>query len=782
MVSQRFFGRAAWMGRLIGWRLSPRAVCAAPMSSWRLAVRAVCLAMVIGCGFAPPAGADFYWSNPNTESLSRSSLEGSGLQTLLSGEPVGYGIAVGGGYIYWTWEKGIGRAKLDGSEPDKSFISGEGISDVAVGGEYLYWSGGGGNIGRAKLNGSEAEPHFITEIPGGGVDGVAVNNAYIYWTNFWSSAIGRARLNGTEILQEWVKGTHTPEGLAVSTQYVYWAITYENHIGRANINTGTEVTTNFISSGLSSNGNEDVGLAVDAHHIYWANPTTGTIGRANLNGTEIEPSFIADAGAPLGLTLTGPESSTQPATEVASESATANGTVNPEGAETTECVFEYGLSTSYGSSVPCYPSPGSGEAPVAVSGSLTGLSPDTTYHFRVSATGALGTGTGEDEKITTLAKAASKTTESPSEPAVAKSGKLTAEASGGKGTITVGEYGSEIGGPPLFDAKGYIDVNLGSKESFAKVKIEYCELNGAKAIWWDNSATGWEPIPEPPALYSEGNPPCITVTLTESTKPSLKQLTGTRFGVGEAPQLLEYGKCEAAKDAVYAESGCATVAEKKGVPDHKGKYEWYTAPVGCYAQKDGNYTEASCKTVAEKKGVPDHKGKYEKGASEYAASAETVKLEITGAPAVECESASASGEVTAPKLGTLSITFKGCKQASKECSSAGQQQAGTIKAQPLLTELYETGKRTYTGLVGEPIAKFSCNGTEYELTGGVSGETTGDLDSMNSASQTTFKAGTGEQLLHSQTGKTSVAATLTMTLKTSSTQQQEINVSGTTKG
>ena len=279
--------------------------------------RALCLALALGCVCAAPAGADFYISSPSTSTIFSANLNGSGLATLLSGAPFGApglgGIAVGDGHIYWTWEDGIGRANLDGSGAEKEFITGiNGITGVTVNENHVYWSGGGGNVGRANVNGSEVEPHFITGIPGGAVDGVAVNSEFIYWTNFWNSAIGRAKLDGSAVEQEWVLGTHTPEGLAVGPEYVYWAITYENHIGRAKLD-GSELTTNFITTGLSSNGNEDVGLTVYGQHIYWVNPTTGTVGRANLNGTEIEPEFITEAGSPLGITVLGSPGSPNPA-------------------------------------------------------------------------------------------------------------------------------------------------------------------------------------------------------------------------------------------------------------------------------------------------------------------------------------------------------------------------------------------------------------------------------------------------------------------------------------
>ena len=88
---------------------------------------------------------------------------------------------------------------------------------------------------------------------------------------------------------------------------------------------------------------------------------------------------------------------------VTQTSARLCGTVNPHGSEVSECKFEWGTTTSYGSSAPCTPSPGSGESPVAVSASLTGLVTNTTYHFRIVATNPGGTSYGADQTLMTLA-------------------------------------------------------------------------------------------------------------------------------------------------------------------------------------------------------------------------------------------------------------------------------------------------------------------------------------------------------------------------------------------
>jgi hypothetical protein len=93
---------------------------------------------------------------------------------------------------------------------------------------------------------------------------------------------------------------------------------------------------------------------------------------------------------------------TEPASSLRQTSATLNATVNPNTGEVSECKLEYGLTETYGSSVPCTPSPGSGTLPVAVSASLTGLPTNTTYHFRISATNLRGTSKGLDHTFKTL--------------------------------------------------------------------------------------------------------------------------------------------------------------------------------------------------------------------------------------------------------------------------------------------------------------------------------------------------------------------------------------------
>ena len=109
-------------------------------------------------------------------------------------------------------------------------------------------------------------------------------------------------------------------------------------------------------------------------------------------------------GSDLTLKTLGnaPSVVTGTASSVRATTATLNATVNPNGVAVGECELEYGTTIAYGSSAPCTPSPGSGTSPVAVSAPITGLTASTTYHFRISATSAGGTGTGSDQTFKTL--------------------------------------------------------------------------------------------------------------------------------------------------------------------------------------------------------------------------------------------------------------------------------------------------------------------------------------------------------------------------------------------
>jgi serine protease AprX len=96
-----------------------------------------------------------------------------------------------------------------------------------------------------------------------------------------------------------------------------------------------------------------------------------------------------------------PTVSTDSATSITINSATLNGMVNAQNGSTT-VTFQYGLTTAYGTTVTADQSPVAGNTDTAVSKAITGLSPDTTYHYRAIATNSAGTTNGEDQTLKTL--------------------------------------------------------------------------------------------------------------------------------------------------------------------------------------------------------------------------------------------------------------------------------------------------------------------------------------------------------------------------------------------
>jgi hypothetical protein len=87
--------------------------------------------------------------------------------------------------------------------------------------------------------------------------------------------------------------------------------------------------------------------------------------------------------------------------DVTTSSATLKGTVNPNGHPTTY-LFEYGLTTAYGSQTP-EASAGKTKSAQPVTAAVSGLDADATYHFRVVATNDHGTTYGPDQPFNTLA-------------------------------------------------------------------------------------------------------------------------------------------------------------------------------------------------------------------------------------------------------------------------------------------------------------------------------------------------------------------------------------------
>ena len=173
------------------------------------------------------------------------------------------------------------------------------------------------------------------------------------------------------------------------------------------VNANNDSTTVTFQYGL----NADYGATVTAAQSPVAGSTDTAVSRAITgltNGVTYHYRVVATNaggtayGADMTFTagVTAPTATTNAASGVGAATATLNGTVNANNNNTT-VTFQYGFSSAYGRTIEANPGTVTGSSNTAVSASLSSLSPNMTYHFRVAAVNAGGTTYGADMTFTT---------------------------------------------------------------------------------------------------------------------------------------------------------------------------------------------------------------------------------------------------------------------------------------------------------------------------------------------------------------------------------------------
>jgi hypothetical protein len=193
---------------------------------------------------------------------------------------------------------------------------------------------------------------------------------------------------------------------------------------------------------------------------------------------------------------------TEPATEVEATSVTLNAALRGNG-EDTRYYFEWGTTNSYGNFTA--PPPGRDLGPVtgatSLSFQLTGLTPVTTYHYRVVAVNAVGRSFGEDVSVKTTTTAPlvrEFVTEVHSDQAV-----LNAEISpGGLATTYHFEYGTSpcsAGGCARVPAT---DPAIGQGGGFVSVSAAALGLTPATSYYFRTVATNSGGTTSPEIVFS----------------------------------------------------------------------------------------------------------------------------------------------------------------------------------------------------------------------------------------------------------------------------------------
>ncbi|MCK9218721.1 MAG: T9SS type A sorting domain-containing protein [Bacteroidales bacterium] len=183
--------------------------------------------------------------------------------------------------------------------------------------------------------------------------------------------------------------------------------------------TVTGNTTTPVSANLT-------GLLPGATYHY---RVRGVNSNGNTNGLDM--TFTTAPILPVAITTA--------ATSVTSTGATLNGTVDAGGAPTT-VTFDYGLTSAYGTTVAGTPNTVTGNGATPVSATITGLTVNTTYHYRVKSINSVGTGNGLDMTFLTT-----------SCPMPSPAGVITGPANACGNSI-----GNVYSVPPIANATGYI--------------------------------------------------------------------------------------------------------------------------------------------------------------------------------------------------------------------------------------------------------------------------------------------------------------------------------------
>ncbi len=175
-----------------------------------------------------------------------------------------------------------------------------------------------------------------------------------------------------------INGQVNPNGLSTTYHFDYGTSTsYGSSTSTGNAGAGViGVGVNAQLTGLTP------GIAY--HYRLVATSAAGT-----TQGSD--SVFVTVIPPPLPVTLS--------ASTITTTGAQVNGTVNPNGFATT-CHFDYGTTSSYGSSTTVR-SAGSGTNAAGVSGQLSGLTPGTLYHYRLAASNSGGTAYGNDSTFRT---------------------------------------------------------------------------------------------------------------------------------------------------------------------------------------------------------------------------------------------------------------------------------------------------------------------------------------------------------------------------------------------
>jgi hypothetical protein len=369
-----------------------------------------------------------------------------GTLPLANAEPSGIGIDEGTGNVFVNFRSpepavrilgAAGGAPVGVSNPElQGFAQSNESNGVAVDnapgslseGDFYAVDVGNNSVKKYSLNPVSEEYEFVDALtPGPGVGeplGVAVDTVgNVFVAYFVGASVVEFDPSGIEVGRiETGSYGGAPSSVAVDANgNLYTQFYGSGKVLRFEANGSGEVEPGTEPSVLVANGARGVAVNVNTNMVFVAlqqqireySPAgllesefgSGTLGvteRLAVNAVTGDIYVVDYLNKEVAIfsTLVIPSPVTGAAIGAGADGiATLTGSVDPDGAPVTECYFEYGSTTAYGSETPCDKTPteiGSGEAPVDVAAELSDLQPGV-YHFRLVAANTNGSNRGDDE-------------------------------------------------------------------------------------------------------------------------------------------------------------------------------------------------------------------------------------------------------------------------------------------------------------------------------------------------------------------------------------------------
>jgi DNA-binding beta-propeller fold protein YncE len=375
-----------------------------------------------------------------------------------------YVIDGGLNVIYKFSSSGIYEGQISEAESGAPFSRLDGVAVATSGTVWAYQATGEIDEFSDALNNGFVSSR-VSQAPGSPNPGLAVDSeGNLYVVSREARVVSKLNEQG-EVLKEEIADEEAVSGIA-----------FDSSSGEVYFDKGSSVSElssegnllEAFGSGHLSGGN---GIAVNASTgaAYVADATSDTIDIFKEAGPEVTLNQVSD---------------------ITPASATLNGDVDPENeGSVSSCRFEYGNTESYGSTAPCSPASESGGSPVAVTASLAGLQPDTTYYYRLAATNNSGTNVTQAQEFTAAGPGIR---EESAEKVLSTSAMLLAQIDPNGADTTyhfeydTSEYGSSS---PHGTSLPTPNADLGSGASAVPVSVQLSELQPGTSYYYRVVAT-----------------------------------------------------------------------------------------------------------------------------------------------------------------------------------------------------------------------------------------------------------------------------------------------------